>query len=374
MKILLLNDTDNWAGTESHIFELAMALHAQGAQVTLACPARSPLARRGVQNGLAVAPLALNRTLDRRVVRTLVRWLRSGRADLIHAHNGRTQLHGALAIALARRGALVWTQHFIAPHHVQSGGRKTEILKRVHRAVNARTAGFIAISHAVRRAMIERNEAPASRIIVVPNGTGDPRARTLPPAAQVRARYGVAPDAPLVVALSRLEREKSVATLLEAWAKIEVPTARLIIAGRGAARNELAAQIETLKLGQTAQLAGFIEDAPALINAADVLAHSAPAEPFGLVFLEAMGLGKPVVACAGGAAPEIVLNGATGLLVAPHDTGAMAGALTELLRDPARAQQLGRAGRARFEAHYTREHMARATRAVYDSVREARAR
>ena len=144
LKILLLNDTDNWAGTESHILDLATALRAQNAEVSIACPPASPLAKRADE--VPVLPLEIGKLVDRRAIRQLAHSLKSNRADILHAHNGRTQLHGALAIALARRGTLVWTQHFIAPHHARLHGPKAALLGRVHRAVNARTHGFIAIS------------------------------------------------------------------------------------------------------------------------------------------------------------------------------------------------------------------------------------
>lgn len=365
MKILLLNDTQNWAGTESHIIDLAGALRQNGIDAAIACPPRSPLAARA--HAIPIVPLEITKLIDRRALRQLVRLLKSGRADVLHAHNGRTQLHGALAVAVARRGALVWTQHFINPRHAQDQGRKAELMKRVHRAVNARTHGFIAISGAVKAAMIEREEAPAAKVIIVPNGIGDPRAVQLEETATVRARYGVAADAPLVVALCRLEAEKEVEVLLRAWSEIEIPDARLIIGGRGAMRDELQNQIETLNIGESAQIAGFVEDALSLLNCADVFVHPAPAEPFGLVFLEAMALGKPIVACAGGAVPEIV-NEQCGILVSPADDAATAAALRELLSDKARAKQLGANGRARFESHFTRERMAKGTLAVYQKA------
>ena len=366
-KILLLNDTNNWAGTESHILDLATALRAQNAEVSIACPPRSALAQRAL--AIPIVPFNINKLVDLRAIRQLARLLKSGRADVLHAHNGRTQLHGALAVAAARRGALVWTQHFIAPHHAQVGGRKAALMKRVHRAVNARTHGFIAISDAVKRAMLERGETSESQIVVVPNGIGDPRATPLQNAGDVRARYGVAADAPLVVSLCRLESEKDVATLLRAWSQLNVSGARLLLAGRGAERDELQWQIERADLTHSAQLVGFVEEPLALLNAADVLAHPAPAEPFGLVFLEAMALGKPVVACNGGAAPEIV-NDNCAITVAPGDDAATATALRELLLDVTRALALGQSGRARYEAHFTRAQMAEQTRAVYASALE----
>ena len=367
LKILLLNDTQNWAGTESHILDLATALRQNDIDAAIACPPHSPLAARAL--AIPVVPLKISKLIDRGAIRKLTRLLKSGRIDVLHAHNGRTQLHGALAVAAARRGVLVWTQHFINPHHARVNGFKGDVLKSVHRIVNARTHGFIAISEAVKAAMIERGEASAEKIVVVPNGIADSRDTKLENAASVRARYGVAADAPFAVALCRLEAEKDVATLLRAWARIvrDWPAARLIIAGRGAQKGELQRQIEALNISDSAQLIGFVEDALSLLNAADVLAHLAPAEPFGLAFLEAMALGKPIVACRGGAAPEII-DAQIGILVAEADDAATANALREVLSDPARARALGQGGRARFETHFTRERMALGTLAVYEKA------
>ena len=216
--------------------------------------------------------------------------------------------------------------------------------------------------------MLKRGEALDAQIDVVPNGIADPKYAKLEDAATVRARYGVAPGVPLVVALCRLEREKEVDVLLRAWAKVagKRPDARLIIGGRGALQSELSGQIERDDLSKSAQLVGFVDDALSLLNAADIFAHPAPAEPFGLVFLEAMALGKPIVACEGGAAPEIV--GDAGYLCSPSRFEPMASALSGLINNAKHQQRLGRIGRARFLAHFKREQMAAGTLAVYQKA------
>ena len=88
-------------------------------------------------------------------------------------------------------------------------------------------------------------------------------------------------------------------------------------------------------------------------------------EGFGLVFLEAMAAAKPVVATRVSAIPEVVEDNVTGLLVPPDDPAALAGALLELIRDPARARQMGKAGHARVHAHFSAAAMVAKTVAVY---------
>jgi glycosyltransferase involved in cell wall biosynthesis len=103
---------------------------------------------------------------------------------------------------------------------------------------------------------------------------------------------------------------------------------------------------------------GQLADVRPALAAMDLFVHPGDPEPFGLVNLEAMAMGKPIVAFAHGALPEIVLDGETGLLAPPGDEGALAEAVIELLGDPNRRSVMGKAGRARVEAHFTAQRMA----------------
>ena len=114
-------------------------------------------------------------------------------------------------------------------------------------------------------------------------------------------------------------------------------------------------QINEQGLTCNVQLLGFQQDALSLIQAADIFILPSRAEPFGLVLLEAMALGKPVVACAAGGPLEIVEHGVTGLLVPPGEPARMSGALLQLLCDPVGRQRMGESGRRRYEALFTTE-------------------
>src|SRR5262249_45452885 len=96
--------------------------------------------------------------------------------------------------------------------------------------------------------------------------------------------------------------------------------------------------------------------------------HASQREPFGRVLLEAMAVGKPVVAPREGGPTEIVADGETGLLVPPRDPDALARAIVALLRDPARRTAMGRAGRARVAAMFDIHDHARRIERVFDQV------
>ena len=114
---------------------------------------------------------------------------------------------------------------------------------------------------------------------------------------------------------------------------------------------------------------GFREDVPALLAQATIVVHASTlGEPFGQVVIEGMAAGKPVVATDGGALPEIVLPGETGLLVPMGNAPAMAAAIARLLEDPTRAAQMGAAGRQRVREKFTIAQTVAKVESLYDSL------
>ena len=114
----------------------------------------------------------------------------------------------------------------------------------------------------------------------------------------------------------------------------------------------LMAMCTQLRLDDRVHWTGQMEDVRPWLEAMDIFVHPGAPEPFGLVNIEAMAMGKPVVAFAHGALPEIVAHDETGLLVAPGDTAALTKSVARLLRDPNLSQRMGRSGRQRVESHF----------------------
>ena len=180
------------------------------------------------------------------------------------------------------------------------------------------------------------------QITVVPNGIYEPRTAEFECAAQTRADLGCL-TAPLIVCAARLEPEKDIGTLIAAMAQVvaERPDARCLVAGTGSQQEFLHKTIERLHLADKVCLLGYREDALALIYASDVFVLPSLTEGFGLVLLEAMALGKPVVATAAGGPLEIVVPDGTGTLVPPSNPHALARALLALLNDTEAQRKMG---------------------------------
>ena len=352
------------------MLDLARGLSALGVAITVACPTPAALEDAARREGLPTLTIQKRGLVDWRAARLLARRLKSGQTNIVHAHNGRTALAAALAVRMAGRGECVMTQHFLEPNHATQRGPKATVSGAAHHWVVGRMSRILAISEAVRQAMLDRGEAPAHKITVVPNGISAPEPAD--PAA-TRRGLGIAADTPLVVCAARLEREKDIASLVSAIGSVRgtVPEVRCLVAGTGSQKAALEEQIGGLNLAGAVTLLGFRADATSLMAAADLFVLPSLAEPFGLVLLEAMALGKPVVATRAGGPLEIVVEGETGFLVPPSSPEALADAISRLLADPDACRRLGENGLARFRQFFTAERMAQATLAVYAETRRA---
>jgi glycosyltransferase involved in cell wall biosynthesis len=149
------------------------------------------------------------------------------------------------------------------------------------------------------------------------------------------------------------------------------PGALCLNAGAGSQQLPIQQQIQLASLERNVQLLGFRNDVPSLMAAADVFVLPSLVESFGLVIVEAMALGRPVIATSAGGPLEIVVHEETGLLVPPANPQALAQAILRLLANPAQARQMGAAGQARARQRYTAERMAKETLAVYQNAAES---
>jgi phosphatidylinositol alpha-1,6-mannosyltransferase len=239
-------------------------------------------------------------------------------------------------------------------------GTRAALAATLRHSVLAVSAGSYPAAEA-RRALRGRGMPPVAD---VPPGVDLDRFRPATPdlRADVRHGLGLAPDAPLVVSVSRLVPRKGMDVLVDAAARLggRVPGLTVAIAGRGRDGERLAARVA--ELGAPVRLLGAVSDhdLPRLVAAADVFVMACrnrwlglEQEGFGIVFLEAAAAGVPQVAGDSGGARDAVVDGVTGLVLRhPTDVAALAGAIGDLLEDPDRRARLGAAARERAAASF----------------------
>ena len=202
-------------------------------------------------------------------------------------------------------------------------------------------ARFLCLSASQRNLLVQCG-MPAERMAVHPNIVPDPGVR----------RSGSGEH---VLYLGRMTEEKGLRTLMAAWERLArrgATTLPLVLAGSGPMESEVAAWAAARADARFVGLQSRPECAALLGGAAAVVVPSVWLEAFGLVVVEAMAAGVPVVASAHGAFVELVDDGVTGLLHRPADAEALAERLAEVLRDPQRNRAMGEAARARYERDF----------------------
>lgn len=177
------------------------------------------------------------------------------------------------------------------------------------------------------------------------------------PVARIRQRLGIPVDRPVVGIVARLQRWKGVHVFIDAIAALRASRPDIlgvIVGGTHETepdyRDQLADQVSRLGLGDHVRFVGYQPNGGEWMHAMDVVVHASDREPFGIVVVEAMALGKPVVAANSGGPAEIVTHGVDGLLTPFGDAEAMAAAIERLFRDPTLRESIGAAARMRAAA------------------------
>jgi len=195
----------------------------------------------------------------------------------------------------------------------------------------------------------------------------------------IRREFGVPPGAPVVGIVGHIQDWKGQLLVAEAVAQArkDVPELRCLVVGGVHRQGEeyarrLRERIDAPDLRGHVILTGARSDVPACLDAMDVAVHASDREPFGRVLIEAMALGRPLVAPREGGPLVIVADGETGLLVEPRRPDAFARAMVSLLTDADLRRRMGQAARARVDAVFDIRHHVRAIEALFDDVLGAR--
>lgn len=345
-----------FSGGEVQVFLLMEGLAKRGHRNVLVAPPGSRCLEEAARRGWEARAVPMRGSLDLPAVRRLRNALREARVELAHLHTGRATWLGGLAARWA--GVLAITTRRQDRPLVRS--RRTRLVygKLVRRAV--------AISPAVARRLLEGGVDP-ERLVTIPSSVDASQLRAKRTSAEVRAQLGLRADDFVVLTLAALVARKGIDVLLEACARLERPVA-LLVAGDGEERTNLERHAHELGLGKTVRFLGARDDKAELLAACDVFALASRAEGLGVAALEAMACARAVVATRVGGLAEAVVDGRTGLLVAPGDAEALARALRTLHDDPALRARLGAAGPRRLEEGFAAEQMVAAYEALYREV------
>jgi glycosyltransferase involved in cell wall biosynthesis len=410
VKIAMLTTSyPKWAGetTAPFIEEIAVAVAARGHEVHVVMPHRADLRRGAVERGvhlhtyayaphpdlevwgyaaamhgdvgirnaaLRAAPYAL-----RAGFRAVMRLTAGGDFDMMHGHwalpNGPVAALCArvrgLPLVISLHGSDVFLAERAAPVAWAARWAATE-------------AGAITACSGDLAARLAALGGPSDRMVLVPYGVD---AEAFKPgvlgADALRAQLGLAPDQPVLFSIGRMVYKKGFNILLDAMPRVLArhPKAVLVLAGYGDLFQDLKAQATRLGITGSVIMPGAVphDEVPVYFEMADAAVfpsvHDQRGNVDGLpnVLLEAMALGKPIVASRIAGIPQVIADGDNGLLVPEGDGPALAAAINRLLDYPQQATQFGKAARARVERELRWSHVAARFEAVYEQAAQRHA-
>ena len=361
-KVLHVHKITGISGSERHLLTLLPALRARGVDARflgLDVPGSDAPRFYAALDEAGVPHRSVRCTVDAspRMAVAIIRAIRDERPELVHTHLVHADVYGAAAATLLRV-PVVSSRHnddryLLGP------------FRHVDRAFARPARRLIAISDAVHRFLAEAG-LPREKLVTVYYGLDrlpDAHSELQP------GELGIAAEAPVVLAIGRLTEQKDHPTLLRAFARAHAnhPRSVLVILGIGPLEAETRAIVAELGLDGSVLLPGRLEIRDWL-ERADLFVHTSRWEGFGMVLLEAMLAGLPIVATRVSAVPEVVEDGRTGLLFAPGDDAGIGAAIDTLLSDPRHAKRLGAAGLARARDRFSVERMVDRTMAVYEAA------
>jgi len=379
MKVLHLVSRYRWTGCAEPAVNLCRFLAAAGVDSRLCCVPGGSLEREARELGTLLAPAtALGRNYTPwgilSAARRLARYVASEGIDLLHAHTSHDHWLAGLSTRLSASPAVP----LVRTHHETRRIRTGRVWRRIF---NEYTAANVAVSLASREFLTGSGAIRPEKIRTIYGGLDFSRFRVREAAPDVRAAWGVPPEAKLVAHLSHIGPDRRQKVMLEAFSLLaeEIPRMWLIFLGQGNRDtvHHLKRRVASGSLGHRIRFSrDFAEKAlpwPNQIAAADLVAVLAVgSEGSSRGVMEAMALAKPVIGSGLGVIPELLEEGKTGWIVDPNEPSQVAGAIRQALTDQAKSLRLGSAASVAVRTRFRCERQAQETLELYrEIVRQA---
>lgn len=381
-KILLYTDTTQLGGAENHMLSLLKFYERSTFELQLACPANATLdswCKKITNMNVTVHRLKVAHKHDPRHYTELSKIIKKEGIDLIHIHvwNPASGRYGML-VARQLNIPYLLTEHdpFALP----------QLKNWIKKKLISKTQKVIAISEKNKELLTQLYPFLKEKIITIHNGIDTTRFASqlisFSPTEKEKyreqvfeveersPRAGTQLTTPIITTIAELHPRKGLIHLLKACEILMEKNMifKCIIIGEGQQRKELERYIEKHRLEKFIKLLGTRHDIPQLLASSDVFVLPSLNEAFGLVLLEAMIAGLPIIATKNGGIPEIIENGKNGILVAPKDSLALAEAIEKILSSPDLVRKMSEKNQEDVRKKFEVKEMVKKTEEVYHSI------
>lgn len=328
---------------------------------------RNDLVSRFEEADIKVNCLNINNAYDFRAVLRLVSFLKRQKIDILHIHSPHTGILGRIAAHFSRVKAVIYTEHM----PLERQNRLARLGNLVTYPLNDAT---IAVSDAVLSSVLKRQMIKHGQYMTIYNGV-DLETFNIPKVSveAFKTNLGITTNDKVVGNVGNLLAGKGHRYLLEAARLVlnDFSGVSFVIVGKEESQeslNRLLQLAERLKIREKVIFTGFRQDVAQLMATFDVFVLPSLWEGFGIVLLEAMAMGKPVIGTKVGGIPEIIEDGANGFLVEPRNPRQLAEKILALLCDESMRDRMGQNGRQIVHERFSIQRTVRATEQVYISA------
>ncbi|MGE5474760.1 MAG: glycosyltransferase family 4 protein [Ignavibacteriales bacterium] len=349
-KLLMVTPVFEYGGTETYIINLIEYLREKGIQTIVISNGgirEKELTKMDVKH-IKIDCLR-QKTLFNviKAAKLISKTVKNERINLIHASSVYTVIASKLAalLCLRRKIKVVMTLH---------GGPTKDIEKKSAKLLNIFADKVIALSEQ-GKALLIKNGLNEKRIAVINNGI-----------KALNREKAILKDKIIIGSFGRLSEEKGYKYLIEAAQKLDLPNVEFWIAGDGLLKPEFEKTLKSFNITDKFKLLGLIDDTSQVLNNIDIFILTSLWELFGISIIEAMSLGKPVIATKVGGIPEVL--GDCGILINPSNVDEIVGAIKLLVNDEKLRETLGQKAEERFYKNFTQEIMGERTISVYKEV------
>ena len=356
IKVLELIRTAS-GGMKQHYISLVKGLKSAGFDVVAACCFDGTIMDELRDEGIEVYPFHLpgevQPHLDAMRTAKIARIIMKHGVDVLHCHGFKAGVVGRIGAILAGCPKVYTVHNFVLP---SSRGLKRAMMSNVEKVLARRTEGIIAVSHALKLELERECGIPGDKVSVIYNGISLPGSGG---EEDIRGRFGIGSHAVVIGSVARLVPSKGIQHLLDAIPLVRgcCRDACFMIVGAGPYEEVLKARAKALGVDDHVIFTGYVNPVWDCLDAMDIFVLPTLSEGLGVSVLEAMAMGKPVIASNVGGIPEIIEHGQNGYLVPPGDAAALASAIIRLIENARIRSSFSLKGRERVAARFSAQRM-----------------
>ncbi|MBC8555871.1 MAG: glycosyltransferase family 4 protein [Candidatus Brocadiales bacterium] len=345
--LLYVFDNMEFGGGERVFAQIINRLSSEKYKIMVACLPTGAFIEKIKGSGTQIKSVDMRNRFNPGVILQLADFMKRDKIDIVHSQGARADFFASMAAKLTKVPVVISTVA-MPVEGFDVNPIKRLIYKALNRFSERFVNRFIVVSEALEKVMIERHRIEPQKLVTIYNGieTGEyniPDQEVICEKSGLWEELGLKSDVPVIGAIGRLVWQKGFEYFIEAIPGLlkEFKEARFLIVGEGMLKEELKMKSRKLRIEDKLIFTGFRNDIKEILASIDIFVMPSLLEGLPMILLEAMAMGKPIVATDIEGIIEVLENGKTGLLVPPRDTEALAEAVIDLLKHQDKANQMG---------------------------------